>query len=86
MLMIISLQGQKAPPSSTFTASLTKVYQLTTSIDPNNFVGLAISRDRSNRSIIINQLNYVATLIDRFSIRKSSAKYSICEDYLTGIS
>ena len=54
--------------------------------DPTNFDSLAISRDRSNRSMTINQPNYVATLIDRFSIPTSFVKYPMCEDYLTGMS
>ena len=55
--------------------SLAKVYHLTKAIEPTNFVGLAISRDRSNQSITIKQPNYIATLIDRFSIPTSSANY-----------
>ena len=59
---------------------------MTTSIEPANFVGLAITRDRANKSITITQPNYVNTLIDRFSIPTSSAKYPMSEDYLTGMS
>ena len=66
--------------------SLAKVYQSTKTVELNNFVGPDISRDRSNRSITINQPNYVATLIDRFLIPTSSDKYPMCEGYLTDIS
>ena len=61
------------------------MYSLTTHSEPNNFVGLAIYRDRLNKSITISQPNYVATLIDRFSIPTSSAKCPMSEDYLTGL-
>ena len=40
---------------------------------------------RSKRSLTINQPNYLATLIDRFSVPPSTAKYPMCEDYLTVI-
>ena len=63
--------------------SLSKVYTLTTSIEPTNFVGLAIISP--NKSLTITQSNYAATLIDRFSITTSSAKYPTSEDYLTGL-
>ena len=66
--------------------SLSKVYTLTTSIEPTNFVGLAITRDRPKKSLTITQPNYVVTLIDRFSVPTSSAKYPMSEDYLTGMS
>ena len=61
------------------------MYSLTTHIEPNNFVGLTISRDRLKIFITISQPNYVATLIDRFSIPTSLAKYPMSEDYLTGL-
>ena len=67
-------------------ASLSKTYSLTTSIEPTNFVGLAITRDRPNKSLTITQPNYVATFLDRFSVPTSSAKYPMSEDYLTGMS
>ena len=63
-----------------------KVYHMTTTVEPANFVGLAISRDRTRKSLIITQSNYVATLIDIFSIPTSSAKYPMLEDYLRGTS
>ena len=62
------------------------LYTVTTSIEPTNFVGLAITRDRPNKSLTIIQPNYVATLLDRFSVPISSAKYPMSEDYLTGMS
>ena len=49
-------------------------------------MGIAITRDRPNKSLTITQPNYVATLIDRFYVPISSAKYPISEDYLTGMS
>ena len=58
---------------------------MTTSIEPTNFVGLSISRDRSSRSISISQPNYVASLIDKFSVPTSSAKYPMSEDFLTNM-
>ena len=48
-------------------------------------MGHAITRDRPKKSLAITQPNYVATLIDRFSVPTSSAKYPMSEDYLTGL-
>ena len=58
---------------------------MSTDNDPTNFVRLTISRDRQIKSIANIPHSYVATLIDRFFITTSSAKYSMSEDYLTGM-
>ena len=63
-------------------AESSKIYTMTTSIEPSNFVGLSISRDRSARSITISQPNYTASLIDKFSAPSSSAKYPMTEHFL----
>jgi hypothetical protein len=62
---------------------LSKSYSLTTSVEPTNFVGFAITRDRPNKSISITQPHFVGNLIDLYSIPPSSAKYPMSEDFLT---
>ena len=66
-------------------SELSKVYSMTTSVEPTNFVGLFISRDRPNHSITISQPNYVASIINKFSVPSSSAKYPMAEDFLTNM-
>ena len=66
-------------------SELKKTYQLTTTIEPHNFVGLAISRDRANRSITISQPHFVNKIIDLYSIPTSTAKYPMAEDFLTSL-
>ena len=62
---------------------LKKSYSLTTSIEPTNFVGLAISHDRQHKSITISQPHFAGKLIDLYSVPSSTAKYSMAEDFLT---
>jgi hypothetical protein len=82
----ILLAGTSGTNLLSFVSSeLAKIYTMTTSIEPTNFVGLSISRNRSARSITISQPNYVASLIDKFSAPTSSAKYPMSEDFLTNM-
>ena len=64
---------------------LEKSYYLTTSIEPSNFVGLAMTRDRPNRSITISQPHFVGKIIDLYSAPSSTAIYPMSEDFLTSI-
>ena len=66
-------------------AELAKDYTLTTDFEPKTFVGLVIHRDRPSRSLTITQPHYVASLIDKYSIPSSSAKYPMSEDFLTNM-
>ena len=66
-------------------SELSKSYSLTTSTEPTNFVGFAISRDRANKSITISQPHFVGSLIDLYSIPPSTAKYPMAEDFLTSL-
>ena len=64
---------------------LKKSYQLTTTVEPGNFVGMAISRDRSNKSITITQPHFVSKILDLYSAPTSAAKYPMAEDILTSL-
>ena len=66
-------------------AELAKVYTLTTDFEPKIFVGLVITRNRTSRSLTITQPHYVESLINKFSIPSSSAKYPMSEDFLTNM-
>ena len=50
---------------------VSKIYNLTTTIEPKTFVGLFISRDRSSRSLTITLPNYTNTIIEKFSVPSS---------------
>jgi hypothetical protein len=54
-------------------------------LEPENFVGLAIRRDRVNRKIILTQPSYMDTLEKRFHIVSTSPTYPMREDYLTSL-
>jgi len=62
---------------------LSKSYKLTTSLNPENFVGLAIFRDRKNHKITLTQPSYVAKLDERFQTKNTSPTYPMSEDFLT---
>jgi hypothetical protein len=62
---------------------LSKSYKLTTSQNPENFVGLAISRDRTNHKITLTQPSYIAKLAERFHTKDTSPTYPMSEDFLT---
>jgi hypothetical protein len=64
---------------------LAKTYTITTAVEPTNFVGLAITRDRINHKITLRQPHYIDTLADRFKIKSSSPSYPMAEDYLTSL-
>jgi hypothetical protein len=64
---------------------LSKVYKITTEIEPANFVGLAISRDCIKRKITLRQPHYIQIIADRFPIKPSSPAYPMTEDFLTKI-
>ena len=66
-------------------AELLKSYQLTTTVEPRNFVGLAITRDRPAHSITISQPHFVAKILDLYSVPTSTAKYPMAEDFLTSL-
>ena len=66
-------------------SELSKSYSLTTSIEPTNFVGFVISRDRAKHSLTISQPHFVGNLIDMYSIPSSTAKYPMAEDFLTSL-
>ena len=61
-------------------SELEKSYSLITSVEPTNSVGLAISRDKPNRSITISQPHFVGKIVDLYSAPSSSARYPISED------
>jgi hypothetical protein len=64
---------------------LSKSYTLTSHKNPENFVGLAISRDRENRKITLTQPSYIATLQQRFEITPTKPTYPMKEDFLTSL-
>ena len=64
---------------------LGKSYTLTTHHNPENFVGLAISRDRPNRKLTLSQPSYIATLQERFQISPKNPSYPMREDFLTSL-
>jgi len=65
---------------------LGKDYTLTTNRNPDNFLGMAITRDRANRKITLTQPSYIDTLEKRFQIEPNSPKYPMREDFLTSLS
>ena len=65
---------------------LSKSYTLTSHKEPSNFVGLAISRDRSRKKITLTQPSYVATLQQRFPVIITNPTYPMREDFLTSLS
>jgi hypothetical protein len=65
---------------------LSKDYTLTTNRNPDNFLGMAITRDRANRKITLTQPSYIDTLEKRFHIEPNSPKYPMREDFLTSLS
>ena len=67
----------------TFVSSeLEKSYQLKTNIEPINFVGHTIHRDRDNKSITKTQPHFVGKILDLYLSIPSTAKYSMAEDSL----
>ena len=54
-------------------------------MEPTNFVGLAISRDRNAKSINISQPHFIGKLIDLYSIPSATIKYPMAEDFLTSL-
>ena len=66
-------------------SELQKSYQLTTTIEPSNFVGLAITRDRVHKSITIHQPHFVSKIIDLYSVPSSTAQHPMAEDFLTSL-
>lgn len=80
------LAAPRGSPLLSFVSDeLAKVYSMTTSAEPSNFVGLVITRDRASRSLTITQPHYVASLIDKFSVPTSAAKFPMSEDFLTNM-
>ena len=80
------LAGTRGTPLLAYvSAELSKSYSLTTTIEPTNFVGLAITRDRTNRSLTISQPHFTSKLIDLYSVTPTTARYPMSEDYLTSM-
>jgi hypothetical protein len=64
---------------------LSKTYTLTTDLNPTNFVGLAITRDRPAHKITLSQPHYIETVLARFQIEPSTPSYPMSEDFLTSM-
>jgi hypothetical protein len=62
-----------------------KTYKMTTEVNPNNFVGLALTRDRINRKITLAQPHYIQNILERFSVARSSPSYPMIEVFLTSL-
>ena len=68
-----------------FVSSELQNHSLTTSVEPTNFIGLAISRDRPNKSIAISQPHFVGKILDLYAVPSSTAKYPMAEDFLISL-
>ena len=66
-------------------SELGKSYTLTTNIEPINFVGMTITRDRPNKSLTLTQHHFVGKIMDLYSVPSSSAKYPMFEDFASSL-
>jgi hypothetical protein len=80
------LAAPKNSPLLHFVSSeLSKTYTMTTDLNPTNFVGLAITRDRFAHKITLSQPHYINTVLERFQIEPSTPSYPMSEDFLTSM-
>ena len=76
---------RNSPLRARVSAALGEKYTLTTDLNPTNFVGLAIARDRAAHHITLSQPHYIDTILSRFAVPTYSPLAPMQEDFLTGM-
>jgi hypothetical protein len=71
---------------NTLKKSLSSRYEMTDLGEIQSYLGVNITRDRANRTMEIDQKEYVQTIVERFSMRDANPVYTPlpagCEDHL----
>jgi hypothetical protein len=82
----ITILGNSIKKINTLKKSLSSRYEMTDLGEIQSYLGVNITRDCANRTMEINQKEYVQTIVERFGMRDANPVYTPlpagCEDHL----